>query len=91
MRTVDDAGEIDYRKDHTFTWREWPVTSTNQPAVSGTGEWQVRGNQLIMDFKGTDRPPDAKHAEFSLATFDDDHFIIRKSNTAAATTLERIK
>ena len=92
MRTVDDAGQIDYRKDHTFTWREWPVTNTNQSALLfDTGEWQVRGNKLIMDFKGASRPQDEKHAEFSLARFDDNHFVIRKSNAAAATTLERIR
>jgi hypothetical protein len=87
---VDDAGQIDYGKDHTFTWREWPVTNTNQPPVLfDTGEWQVRGTKLIMDFKGGSRP--AKHSEFSLARFDDDHFVIRTSNAAAAITLERMK
>ena len=92
MRSVDDAGQIDYGKDHTFTWREWPVTNTDQPALLfDTGEWRLHGNKLIMDFKGAGRPPDAKHAEFSLARFDDDHFVIRKSNTAAAITLERMK
>src|SRR5438094_3586421 len=87
----DDAGQIDYRKDHTFTSREWAVTYTHQPAVLfDTGEWHVRDNKLVMDFHGDSHPPDTRHAEFSLAMFDDDHFAIRQLS-GVVTTLERQK
>lgn len=87
----DDAGQIDYRKDHTFTSREWAVTYTHQPPVLfGTGEWHVRDNTLIMDFHGDTHRPNARHVKFSLAIFDDDHFAIRRSR-GAVTTLERQK
>jgi hypothetical protein len=87
----DDAGQIDYRKDHTFTSREWAVTYTHQPPVLfDTGEWHVRQNKLIMDFHGDTHPANARHVEFSLAMFDDDHCAIRQSS-GVVTTLERQK
>ena len=87
----DDAGQIDYRKDHTFTSREWAMLYTPQPPVLfDTGEWHVRDNKLIMDFHGDTHPPDVRHAEFWFAMFDDDHFAIRASS-GAVTTLERQK
>jgi hypothetical protein len=90
VQSRDDAGQIHYLKDHTFTSREWAVTYSHQPPVLfDRGQWHVRGNKLIMDFRGDSHPLDAKHAEFSLAMFDDAHFAIRQSD--AATTLERIK
>ena len=87
----DDAGQVDYRKDHTFTSRKWAVTYTHQPPVLfDTGVWHVRSNKLIMDFRGDNHPSEAKHAEFSLAMFDDDHFAIRQPS-GIVTTLERQK
>ena len=87
----DDAGQIDYRKDHTFTSREWAVTYTHQPPiVFDNGQCQVHANKLILDFHGETHPRDAKHAEFSLKMFDDDHFALRQSS-GVVTMLERQK
>ena len=87
----DDAGQINYRKDHTFTSREWAVTYTHQPpVVFDTGKWQLRENKLVMDFNGGSHPRDATHMEFSLAVFDDDHLVIRQ-RSGVLTMLERQK
>jgi hypothetical protein len=87
----DDAGQVDYRKDHAVTSREWAVTYAHQPPVLfDTGVWHMRGNKLIMDFRTDNHPSEAKHAEFSLAMFDDDHFAIRRLS-GIVITLERQK
>ena len=69
----DDAGDVAYRADHTFTSRDWAVTYSHQPPiVADAGEWHIRGNRLIMDFKGDTRPADARHvncrSDFSTET-----------------------
>jgi hypothetical protein len=54
------------------------------------GEWHVRADKLVLDFRGDTHSPDARHVEFTLAMPDNDHFTIRQAN-ALETTLERVK
>lgn len=90
-KSPDDAGQIQFRSDHTFTSSEWAVTYSHQPPVlSDQGEWHVRADKLVLDFRGDTHPPDARHVEFTLAMPDNDHFTIRQAN-ALETTLERLK
>jgi|ERR1043166_8334034 hypothetical protein len=90
-KTSDDAGSIQFRRDHTFTSREWAVTYSHQPPVlSDAGKWRLSGGKLVLDFAGETHPPDARHIEFSLAMRDQDHFTIRQAN-GLETTLERVK
>ena len=78
-KSPDDAGQIQFRSDHTFTSSEWAVTYSHQPPVLSD-----------QDFRGDTRPADARHVEFTLAMPDNDHFTIRQAN-ALETTLERLK
>ena len=90
-KTLNDAGEIQFRSDHTFTSREVAVTYSHQPPVlSDAGEWHVRSSMLVLDFRGDTHPPEARHVEFSLVMRDDDHFAMRQAN-GLETTLERLK
>jgi hypothetical protein len=90
-KTADDAGDIQFRSDHTFTSREWPVTYSHQPPVlSDAGEWHVSKDKLVLDFAGDTHPPDARHVEFSLVMRDQNYFTIRQAN-GLETTLERLK
>ena len=85
-KTGDDAGDIQFRSDHTFTLRELPVTYSHQYA----GEWQARRSMLVLNFTGDTHPPNATHVEFALTMRDQDHFTVRNAN-GLETTLERLK
>ena len=80
-KTLNDAGEIQVRSDHTFTSREVAITYSHQPPVlSDAGEWHVHSSTLVLDFRGDTHPPEARHVEFSLVMRDDDHFAMRQAN-----------
>jgi hypothetical protein len=88
-RGCDDAGDVTYSADHTFTTKEWPVTYTHQPPILyDTGQWHLRGGRLIVDFKGDTHA--AKHSEFPLAFFDRDTFVIRTAE-GKVHSFERVK
>ena len=80
----DDAGEVVYRADHTFTSRDWP------PVVVDAGAWHVRGDQLVMDFQGDTRPAGKKHIELPLMFFDRDTFVVRTTDSKVH-AFERLK
>ena len=90
-KSCDDAGDVAYRADHTFTSREWAVTYTHQPpVVMDGGEWHIRRGRLVMDFKGNARVVQARHAELPLTFFDSDTFIVRTTD-GRFNTFERLK
>lgn len=90
-KSCDAAGDIAYRKDHTFVSREWALSHTQQPPVIfDTGDWRVQGGQLILNFKGDSRPPDARHVTLSFILFGEDVLIIRGSN-GLIRTFERVR
>ena len=67
----DDAGDVAYRADHSFTSRDWAVTYSHQPPiVADTGEWHIKGNRLIMDLKGdtAHRKPDTLSCRSHFST-----------------------
>jgi hypothetical protein len=87
----DDAGDISYRADHTFISRDWPVTySTQPPVLNDSGEWHIRQDHLVMDFKGGTRPPEARHAELAFAFFDSNTFVVRTTD-GRVNTFQRLK
>lgn len=90
-KSCDDAGDVDYRKDHTFTSREWAVTYTHQPAMLfDTGEWHIHGDKLVMDFKGDSHPPNVRHAEFPIMMFDENTLLMRSADKTI-NTFERVQ
>jgi hypothetical protein len=87
----DDAGDVVYRADHTFSSREWAVTYTHQPpVVIDDGEWHIRGSRLVLDFKGDTRPIDGKHLELPFTLFDKDTLLVRTAD-GRMSTFERLK
>jgi hypothetical protein len=77
----DDAGEITYRKDHTFISREWALGHTQQPPVIfDSGDWHVRNGQLFLNFKGESRPPDARHLVTKIVLCMEDVLVLRNTN-----------
>jgi len=90
-KSCDDAGDIAYRADHTFTSRDWAVTYTHQPPiVIDVGEWHIRRDRLVIDFKGETRPPDARHVELPFTFFDTDTLLVRTAD-GRMSTFERLK
>lgn len=90
-KSCDDAGDVIYQKDHTFVSREWAVSHTQQPPVIfDSGDWHLRNGQLILNFKGDSRPPEARHLVVSLTLLGDDALVIRGSN-GLIHTFERVR
>jgi hypothetical protein len=87
----DDAGDIAFSKDHTFRSRDWAVTySTQPPVLMDSGEWHIRRDRLVMDFKGETRAADARHTELPFAFFDGDTFVVRTTD-GRVNTFQRLK
>jgi hypothetical protein len=87
----DDAGDVAYRADHTFASRDWAVTYSHQPPiVAEAGEWHIRGNRLIMDFKGDTRPAKARHVELPFTFFDRDTLLVRATD-GRVNTFDRLR
>jgi hypothetical protein len=90
-KSCDDAGDITYRKDRTFISREWALSHTQQPPVIfDSGDWQVRSGQIVLNFKGDSRPPEARHVVVSFILFGEDVLVIRGPNRLVR-TFERVQ
>jgi hypothetical protein len=80
-KSCDDAGDVSYRKDHTFISREWALTQTQQPSiVYDSGDWHLHSGQLTLNFSGQSRPPEARHLVVSFIFFGQDLLVIRNSS-----------
>ena len=87
----DDAGDVAYRADHSFTSRDWAVTYSHQPPiVADAGEWHIRGNRLIMDFKGDTRQAEARHLELPFTFFGKDTLLVRATD-GRVNTFDRLR
>src|SRR5713101_7629316 len=72
-KSCDDAGDVIYRKDHTFVSREWALSHTQEPPVIfDSGDWHLRNGELILNFAGNSRPPEARHLVVSFMLFGND-------------------
>src|SRR5437764_1058942 len=77
----DDGGDIAFSANHTFASREWAVTYSQQPPVlTDSGDWHIRRDRLVMDFKGETLASDARHVELPFALFDSDTFVVRATD-----------
>jgi len=89
-KSCDDAGDVIYRKDHKFVSREWALSHTQEPPIIfDSGDWHLRNGQLILNFTGDSRPPEARHLVVSFMLFGDDALVIRGSN-GLVRTFERL-
>ena len=80
-----------YRADHSFTSRDWAVTYSHQPPiVADAGEWHIRGNRLIMDFKGDTRQAEARHLELPFTFFGKDTLLVRATD-GRVNTFDRLR
>src|SRR5207249_6998539 len=90
-KSCDDAGDVAYHADHTFSSREWAVTYSHQPPViADAGEWRIHGDRIVMDFKGDTRPEGARHVELPFTFFGRDTLLVRATD-GTVNTFERLK
>ena len=86
---AENAGEIRFEANHTFTGGEWSLTETHQPPmIPDNGEWHVTGSKLVLNFRGEFHDP--KQSELVLTMRDDDHIVLGQPS-GLETTLERLK
>jgi hypothetical protein len=90
-KDCDDAGDVVYRPDHTFTSREWAVTYFHEPPILlDAGGWHVHGDRLILDFKRDTHPSEARHLELPFLFFGPDTLVLRATD-GRISTFERVK
>jgi hypothetical protein len=90
-KDCDDAGDVVYRADHTFTSRQWGVTYIHQPPMLvDAGEWHVRGDRLVLDSKRDTLPPEARHIELPFSFFGPETLLVRATD-GRLSTFERVK
>ena len=90
-KDCDDAGDVVYRADHTYTSREWALTYFHQPPILvDAGEWHVHGDRLVLDSKGDTLTPESRHVEFPFLFFGHDTLLLRASD-GRISTFERVK
>src|SRR4029077_14503657 len=84
-----ECWEVPVRRESHFTGGEWSLTATHQPPViPDEGEWHVRGDKLVLHFRGDAH--DSKRSELVFTVRDDDHIVLRQPS-GLETTLERLK